>query len=241
MPDPKQDKKKEKKEQEVLVDLPSARDLIEAGVHWGHKTTYVQPENFFNIYGTRSGAHVINVYKSLDKLQKAIVFLKDIIIDKKAKVLFVATKPSINKRVKEFCLKINMPYVIESWIGGTFTNYEVIKKSLAKLKKLGKSFETGEVRKYPRHEQLNLKKEMDRLEIKFGGVKNMESLPAAVFIQDLKRDHIALDEAKDKKIPVIALADTNVESRGVDYPIPWNDDSIEGMDLFLKTLEKHLR
>lgn len=224
----------------IEVVLPTPQQLIESGAHWGHLKHRVFPKNYKNISGIRSNAHIIDVYKTLEDMRKAIAFMK-ILMAQKKQILFVATKPSIKLLVKEFGQKMDISYVDERWVGGTFTNSDFIEKSINKLKKLEADFESGEINKYPRHEQLEYQKELERLQVKFGGIKSLKiNNLGAVFIHDLKRDKIALKEALQSQIPVIAFVDTNINPQEISYPIPCNDDSYETFKLFLETLEKNL-
>ncbi len=238
----KEEKKEEKKVEakEYKVDLPNAEDLMKAGAHWGHMKHRVYPKNYPNIHGIKSNTHVINSYKSIGAIEKALQLMKRLKEEGK-EVLFVSTKPSMRALIKEFGEKMNVPYIDERWVGGTFTNFEFIEKSINKLKKLKSDFKTGDIKKYPRHEQLEFKREMEKLESKYGGIQSMNIKKlGAVFIQDLKCDKNALREASQEKIPVIALVDTNINPTEINYPIPYNDDSYEAFKLLLGVFEKNL-
>ena len=209
----------------------SMMSMLKVGVHFGHKKSKRHPEMSQYIYTIRNGISIIDLNKTMAKLNEALEFVRDI-TSKGGVILFVGTKKQARKTIKEAAEKCNMPYVTERWLGGTFTNFEKIASSIKRLEKMVSEKESGELeKKYNKKERLEIDREIKRLERKFGGIKIMKKLPEAVFIMDIKEDLTAVTESNSKKIPVIAVVDTNVDPTLVNYPIPSNDDAVGAIKL----------
>jgi len=212
-------------------------EMARAGLHLGHKTSKVHPKMFPFIFGTRNTIHVIDLEKTKEKLEEALKFIQELVLQNKT-ILFVGTKPQIKDLVKQIATELGYPYVNERWLGGTFTNFEVIKKRAAHLKELEKKFQEGAFEKYTKKEKTEIEKKIKKLEKKFGGIKNMEKLPDAVFICDMVKDKLAVKEAIEKKVKIIAISDTNADPTLADYPIPANDDAISSVKYILEKVRE---
>ena len=206
------------------------KQLLEAGVHFGHQTRRWDPRMAEYIFQARNGIHIIDLQKSSKKLDEAYALLKAQAEEGKD-VLFVGTKKQAQECVKEAALKCGMFYVDQRWLGGMLTNFDTIRSRVQRLKELEKMQEDGTFDVLPKKEVATLKKEMEKLETNLGGIKNMEKLPGVLFIVDPKKERIAILEAKKLKIPTIGLIDTNCNPNDVDYPIPGNDDAIRAVKL----------
>lgn len=214
----------------VSVDMKA---LFEAGAHFGHKVSRWHPKMAPYIHSKREGAHIINLEKTVDGLEKALTFAEKLAKDGK-KILFVGTKKQLKDLVKESAETAKMPYVTVRWVGGTLTNVETINRQIRKLKDLEKKMNSGELEsRYSKLEVQRFQEEIDMLNERYGGIKNMTEQPAAVLITDAVEDKNAIKEARTLKIPIIALCDTNVDPTGIDYVIPMNDDSIKAEKLVL--------
>ncbi len=206
-------------------------NMLKAGVHFGHKKSKRHPKMSQYIYTVRNGINIIDLGKTTIKLNEALEYMKDI-ASKGGVILFVGTKKQARETVKKAAEKCDMPYVTERWLGGTFTNFEKIASSIKRLEKMVSEKESGELeKKYNKKERLEIDREIKRLERKFGGIKTMKKLPEAVFIIDIKEDLTAVTESNSKKVPVVAIVDTNVDPTLVNYPIPSNDDAVGAIKL----------
>ena len=206
-------------------------NMLKAGVHFGHKKSKRHPKMSQYIYTVRNGISIKDLGKTTTKLNEALEYVKDI-TSKGGVILFVGTKKQARETVKETAEKCGMPYVTERWLGGTFTNFEKIASSIKRLEKMVSEKESGELeKKYNKKERLEIDREIKRLERKFGGIKTMKKLPEAVFIIDIKEDLTAVTESNSKKIPIVAIVDTNVDPTLVSYSIPSNDDAIGAIKL----------
>jgi small subunit ribosomal protein S2 len=206
------------------------KELLEAGVHFGHQTRRWNPKMQKYIFGERNGIYIIDLQKTLKKFREAYGFMRDLAAGG-GTVLFVGTKKQAQEAVFEEATRCGMFYVNHRWLGGTLTNFATIRKSIARLKKLDEMKETGEYERLPKKEVLGLEREREKLEKALVGIKQMERLPSAVFIIDPKKEGIAVEEAKRLAIPIVAIVDTNCDPSGVDYPIPGNDDAIRAVRL----------
>ena len=214
----------------VSVDMKA---LFEAGAHFGHKSSRWHPKMAGYIHSKRDGAHIINLDKTVDGLEKALTFTADTVKNGK-KVLFVGTKKQLKAPVKAVAEAAEMPYVTVRWVGGTLTNVETVNKQIRKLKDLEKKMASGELEsRYSKLEVQRFQEEIDMLNERYGGIKEMSEQPAAVIVTDAVEDKNAIKEAKTLHIPVIAFCDTNVDPTGIDYVIPMNDDSIKAEELVL--------
>ncbi len=223
-----------------MIKLPTIEEMLKAGLHFGHKTYKWHPKMKPYIYNSRNNIYIINIEKTRELLGKALEF-----IDKLAKengtILFVGIKPQAEKIISKYAQELKMPYVVNKWIGGTLTNYAVIKKMIKKFKDLKEKEETGKLKKYTKKEQIKFAKEIEKLKKTIGGISIMEKLPQALFIWDVKKGKIALSEANKKKIPVIAVVDTNCNPENIDYPIPANDDTTKGLELIMGLIKKTIQ
>ena len=206
------------------------KQLLEAGVHFGHQTRRWDPKMAEYIFQARNGIHIIDLQKTSKKIDEAYAFLKEQAEEGKT-VLFVGTKKQAQECVKEAAEKSGMYYVDQRWLGGMLTNFDTIRTRVQRLKDLEKMQEDGTFEVLPKKEVILLKKEMEKLERNLGGIKDMEKIPGVIFLVDPKKEHIAVLEAKKLGIPVIGLVDTNCNPEEVDYAIPGNDDAIRAVKL----------
>ena len=206
------------------------KQLLEAGVHFGHQTRRWDPKMAEYIFQARNGIHIIDLQKTSKKLDEAYAFLKEQAEEGKT-VLFVGTKKQAQECVKNAAEKCGMYYVDQRWLGGMLTNFGTIKKRVQRLKDLEKMSEDGTFDVLPKKEVILLKKEMEKLERNLGGIKEMDELPGVIFLVDPKKERIAILEAKKLNIPVVGLVDTNCNPEELDYPIPGNDDAIRAVAL----------
>lgn len=206
-------------------------DMLKAGVHFGHKKSKKHPKMDEYVFGIRNGISVIDLAKTKSKLTEAADFAKKI-SEKEGIILFVGTKRQASKIIESAAQKCDMPYVSERWLGGTFTNFDKILIGKKRLEYLIEQKESGELqKKYTKKEVGEIGREMKRLEIKFGGIKKMNRIPDAVFIVDIKEEETAVAEAVSRKVPIIAITDTNTNPSRINYPIPANDDAIRSIEL----------
>ncbi len=206
------------------------KQLLEAGVHFGHQTRRWDPKMAEYIYQARNGIHIIDLQKTSKKIDEAYSFIKEK-VEEGESVLFVGTKKQAQECMKEAAISCEMFYVDQRWLGGMLTNFETIKKRVERLKKLETMQEDGTFDVLPKKEVIGLKKEMEKLEKNLGGIKNMERLPGVIFIVDPKKERTAILEAKKLRIPIVGLVDTNCSPEDIDYPIPGNDDAIRSVKL----------
>lgn len=214
----------------VAVDMKA---LLEAGAHFGHKTSRWHPKMAPYIHSKKQGAHIINLEKTVEALEKALPKITEIAKSDK-KILFVGTKKQMKEIVKGAAESVEMPYVTVRWVGGTLTNVETVNRQIRKLKDLEKKMASGELEnRYSKLEVQRFQEEIDLLNERYGGIKNMSEQPAAIIIVDANEDKNAIKEAKNLGIPVFAIVDTNVDPTGIDYVIPANDDAIKSTQLIL--------
>ena len=213
----------------------SMRELLEAGAHFGHQTRYWNPKMREYVFGARNNIHIINLEKTLPRLQEACVYIRGIAA-KRNKILFVGTKRSAGKVVKEHAARAKMPYVDKRWLGGMLTNYKTIRQSIRRLRDLETQSTDGTFEKLTKKEALSRQRTLEKLEDSLGGIKDMGGLPDALFVVDVDHERIAVTEAKKLQIPVIGIVDTNSDPDGVDYVIPGNDDAIRSIRLFVEAI-----
>ena len=214
----------------VDVDMKA---LLEAGAHFGHKTSRWHPKMAPYIHSKRQSAHIINLEKTVDGLEKALPKITDLVKSGK-KILFVGTKKQMNSVVKEAAESVDMPYVTVRWIGGTLTNVETVNRQIKKLKDLERRMASGELEnRYSKLEVQRFQEEIDFLNERYGGIKEMTDQPSAIIVVDAIEDKNAIKEANVLNIPVFAITDTNVDPSNIDYVIPANDDSIKATKLIL--------
>ena len=207
------------------------RQMLEAGVHFGHQTRYWNPKMASYIFGERSKIHIINLEKTLPMYNDATNFVSSL-ASKNGKIMFVGTKRSARTAVAEEAIRAGMPYVNHRWLGGMLTNFKTVKQSIKRLKDLESMEATGGFARLSKKEALMRTREMEKLEKSLGGIKDMKGLPDALFVIDVDQEGIAVQEAVKLNIPVIAIVDTNSTPDSVDYIIPGNDDSIRAIQLY---------
>ena len=209
------------------------REMLEAGVHFGHQTRYWNPKMAPYIFGHRNKIHIINLEKSLPMYQEALKFVRQLAANK-GTVLFVGTKRQARDIVREEAQRAGAPYVDYRWLGGMLTNYKTVKLSIKRLKDMEQMIQDGTIEKLPKKEALGYQRELAKLERSLGGIKDMNNLPDAMFVIDVGYQKNAIAEAKKLGIPVIAVVDTNHTPEGVDYVIPGNDDSSRAIRLYAR-------
>ncbi len=211
----------------------SMRDLLKAGVHFGHQTRYWNPKMGKYIFGARNKIHIINLEQTVPALNDALAMVKKL-AENKNKVLFVGTKRAAGKILKEEVERCGMPYVNHRWLGGMLTNYKTIRQSIRRYRELETQMSDGTFEKLTKKETLMRQREMAKLERSIGGIKDMGGLPDALFVIDVDHERIAVKEANKLGIPVIGIVDTNSDPDGIDYVIPGNDDAIRAIQIYAK-------
>jgi small subunit ribosomal protein S2 len=209
----------------------SMRQMLEAGVHFGHQTRFWNPKMAPFIFGERNKIHIINLEKTQPMYSEAANFIKGVIGDG-GRVLFVGTKRSARESIQKEAERASQPYVNQRWLGGMLTNFKTIRQSIKRLAEITELAASGALDKRGKKEATQLRREMDKLERSLGGIKNMESLPDALFVIDVGHENIAIHEAKKLGIPVVAIVDTNCSPDGIDYVIPGNDDAMRAIQLY---------
>lgn len=211
-------------------------EMAKAGLHFGHRTSKINPKMKPYISSVRNGVHIIDLEKTINNFEQALRFIQEIIFQGKI-ILFVGTKIQSKDLVKEIAEACNLPYINQRWLGGTFTNFKTLKKRIDYFKDLEEKKKNGELAKYTKLERIKIDQELKNLEIKFGGIKNMIEMPDAIFALDMKKDGLAIKEAKAKRIKIISIADTNIDPSLADYPIPANDDAISSINYILSKVK----
>ncbi|MEE4299767.1 MAG: 30S ribosomal protein S2 [Pseudomonadales bacterium] len=213
----------------------SMRDLLQAGVHFGHQTRYWNPKMAPFIFGARNKIHIVNLEETLPRLRDVLGEVRTMAA-KKNKILFVGTKRAAAKIVREQASRVGMPYVDQRWLGGMLTNYKTIRQSIKRLRELETQATDGTFGKLTKREALMRTREMEKLEKSIGGIKDMGGLPDALFVVDVEHERIAVSEANKLGIPVIGIVDTNSDPDGIDYVVPGNDDAIRAIRLYVTAL-----
>jgi small subunit ribosomal protein S2 len=211
------------------------RELLEAGVHFGHQTRRWNPKMGRYLYGERSGIYIIDLEKSLTGLEEAHAYASEL-GRRGGTILFIGTKKQAQEVVSEHATRVGMPYVNNRWLGGMLTNFATISKRLGRLRELREMERSGATSYLPKKEVIRLRREEDKLERNLGGLQDLERLPDAVFVVDTKKEHIAVNEARKLGLPVIAIVDTNCDPDEVDYVIPGNDDAIRAVTLVTRII-----
>lgn len=215
----------------------NVEEMTQAGLNFGHRTSKTNPKMKPYIESVKNTIHIIDLNRTAEKLKEAFQFIKTIISENKI-LLLVGTKIQIKELVKNTAVECGLPYVNERWLGGTLTNFNTIKKRIDYFKDLQAKREKGELEKYTKKERAKIDKELRDLGVKFGGIKNLEKLPDAVFILDIRKDDTAVREARRKNIIIIGISDTNTDPSLVDYPIPANDDAISSVKYILEKVKE---
>ena len=208
----------------------SMKQLLEAGVHFGHQTRRWNPKMKEYIFTERNGIYIIDLQKTVKKIDEAYYFIRDLAMDG-GTVLFVGTKKQAQESIEQEAKRCEMYYVNQRWLGGMLTNFKTIQSRINKLRKIEKMEADGDFELLPKKEVIKLKAEQEKLEKNLGGIKEMRKLPSAMFVVDPRKEHIAILEAKALGIPVVAIVDTNCDPDEADYPIPGNDDAIRAVKL----------
>jgi small subunit ribosomal protein S2 len=217
------------------VPVVTRRELLEAGVHFGHQTRRWNPKMGRFLYGERSGIYIIDLEKSLAGLEETHEFVRDL-GRRGGVVLFIGTKKQAQETVADHASRAGMPYVNNRWLGGMLTNFSTIRQRLLRMRELSEMERSGAIGYLPKKEAIRLRHERDKLERNLGGIQGLERLPDAVFVIDTKKEHIAVGEARKLGIPVIAIVDTNCDPDEVDYVIPGNDDAIRAVNLVTRVI-----
>ncbi len=208
----------------------SMKQLLEAGVHFGHQTRRWNPKMKEYIFTERNGIYIIDLQKTVKKIEEAYNFIRDLAMDDKT-LLFVGTKKQAQESIEQEAKRCDMFYVNQRWLGGMLTNFKTIQGRIARLRKIEQMEATGQFDLLPKKEVMQLKLEQEKLEKNLGGIKDMKKLPGALFVVDPRKEHIAVSEARTLRIPIVAIIDTNCDPDEVDYPIPGNDDAIRAVKL----------
>ncbi|MES9844949.1 MAG: 30S ribosomal protein S2 [Candidatus Sedimenticola sp. PURPLELP] len=209
------------------------REMLEAGVHFGHQTRYWNPKMGAYIFGQRNKIHIVNLEKTLPLYKDAMNYLGSLAANG-GKILFVGTKRAARDTVREEAERCGMPYVNHRWLGGMLTNFKTIKQRIKRLKDLEAMFEDGSVERFNKKEALGLHREMEKLDRSLGGIKDMPGIPDVLFVVDTGHENIAIAEAKKLGIPVVGVVDTNNDPENIDYVIPGNDDAIRAIQLYVQ-------
>lgn len=210
------------------------RQMLEAGVHFGHQTRYWNPKMGHYIFGHRNKIHIINLEKTLPLFNDAMNFIGKLAANG-GKILFVGTKRAAKEVIKEEAIRCGMPYVHHRWLGGMLTNFETIRRSVQRLKSLSAQFADGSIERFSKKEALGLRRDLDKLELSLGGIRDMNGIPDAIFVIDVGHEKIAISEAHKLGIPLIGVVDTNNDPRGLDYIIPGNDDSVRAIQIYVQS------
>ena len=209
------------------------RQMLEAGVHFGHQTRFWNPRMAPYIFGQRNKIHIVNLEKTMAKYNEAIEFVRKLAANR-GNIMFVSTKRQAREIIAEEAQRAGMPYVDERWLGGMLTNFKTVKQSIKRLKEVEAMMEDGSIERLSKREALTVRRELDKLQKSIGGIKDMGGLPDALFVIDVGYHKIAITEAKKLGIPVVAVVDTNHSPEGVDFVIPGNDDSSRAIRLYAR-------
>jgi small subunit ribosomal protein S2 len=223
------------REEDTTMAVVTMRQLLESGVHFGHQTRRWNPKMKRYIFTERNGIYIIDLRQTLDYIAKAYDFVRNTVAEG-GSILFVGTKKQAQEAIAEQAARVGMPYVNHRWLGGMLTNFQTVYKRLQRLKELEALEQTGGDQGLTKKERLSLQRERVKLERTLGGLRDMQKVPAAVWIVDTKKEHIAVDEARKLGIPVVAILDTNCDPDEVDFPIPGNDDAIRSAALLTRVV-----
>ena len=213
----------------------SMKQLLEAGLHFGHQTRRWNPKMKRFIHGERSGIHIVDLHQTLKHLEQSYIFVRDLVADG-GTVLFIGTKKQAQDSIQSYAERCNMPYINERWLGGMLTNFQTISKRVSKMKEYQRMRVSGEFEAMPKKEALLITRELTKLERNLGGIRDMERLPEAIFVLDTKKEHIAVTEARKVGVPIVAVVDTNCDPDLIDYAIPGNDDAIRAGQLMCRVI-----
>ncbi|MFA6375807.1 MAG: 30S ribosomal protein S2 [Candidatus Paceibacterota bacterium] len=215
----------------------SAEEMTKAGLQFGHKKSRVHPKMKPFIFGVRNTIFIIDLEKVKDRFQNALDYIQGMVAEGKT-IVIVGTKTQFKKNIKTIAAEVGMPYVSERWLGGTFTNFKIIKKRIDYFKELERKTQAGEFEKYTKKEQANINKEIKVLEKKLGGIKMMDKMPEAIFVVDMKKDKLAVKEARENGVKVVGIADVNIDPDLADFSIIANDDSVPSVVYILGKIKE---
>ena len=230
-------KEKSAKKDTFALDI---EEMAKAGLQFGHSASRTNPKMKPYVIGMRGNIHIINLSKTIEKFKEALKFIQKLVLENKI-ILFVGTKVQTKSLIEKIAKECGFPYVNYRWLGGLITNFETIRSSVEKLKELEERKARKEFEKYTKKEQAKIEKRLEEMNLRLAGIKNLERLPDAVFIADINKDNLALIEARKKKIPVIAITDTNTDPTLVNFPIPANDDSIASVGYILDKIKEAIK
>lgn len=223
-----------------MTKIPTIEEMLKAGMHFGHRTSKWHPKMEPFIFGQRNGVHILDLTKTEKEFKSALEFIQKFVQEGKI-ILFVGTKMQVKAQLKNLAEEIKMPYVIEKWLGGTLTNFPIIKKMIKKYQDLMADKAAGRLSKYTKKERLDIDRTIEKLKLKVGGLVKLTRLPDAIFIWDVKKEKTVIIEAKKKNIPIIAVCDTNVDPSDINYVIPCNDDATKAIKLVLETIKNNAK
>ncbi len=221
---------------------PTLLEMLQAGLHFGHQSSKWHPKMKQFIFSQRNGVHIIDLEKTSQKLEEALVYAKNV-VSNGGVILFVATKKQAVPIIEKYAKDCGMPYITRRWLGGTLTNFAVILKLTKKYKDLKAKLEgpAAGLRGYTKREQLEMKEEVEKLQERVGGIAELRKMPDAIYVVDIKKEKTAVTEANRKKVPLIALCDSNVNPQKISYPIPANDDATKGIELITALLAEAIK
>jgi len=211
--------------------------MLKAGMHFGHRTNRWHPKMEQFIFTSKNGVYIIDLKKAREKFQEALDFITKLVAENKS-ILFVGTKNQVSGPLKKMASAVGQPYISGKWLGGYLTNFAIVKKSVKKYLDLMEKRDTGKLEKYTKKERLDFERDINKLELRVGGLTALNKMPDALFIWDIKEEVTAVKEAQQKNIPIIAVCDTNVNPEEVNYPIPGNDDSTKTIKLVLDAVQE---
>ncbi|MBI3290833.1 30S ribosomal protein S2 [Candidatus Falkowbacteria bacterium] len=220
-----------------MPQIPDLMTMLKAGVHFGHQLSRRNPKMEPYIFTSKSGFHIINLEKTQEKLQEALDFAKKIVANG-GTILFLGTKKQAQPIIAKYAKDCGMPYLVDRWLGGTFTNFSEISRVIKRLTKLKKEKQTGLLDKYTKKEKLEFDREIEKLETMVGGAESMARIPDAIFVCDVRKEKTAVNEAVKKNIPIIAICDTNVNPDKINYCIPGNDDAVKSIELITSLISQ---
>lgn len=223
-----------KQELKIVID---PEEMLKAGVHFGHQSSTSHPKMKPFIFGSRNNVQIIDLEKTAEKLKEALSFIEGLVKEGKT-ILLIGTKIQFKKIVADIAKECGLPYVAERWLGGTFTNFEVIKKRVVYMKDLQRKKVEGDLEKYTKKERAKIEKEIKALEQRLGGIKDLEKLPEVIFVCDMKKDLAAIKEARIKGVKIIGISDTDIDPGLADYPIPANDNAASSVKYILEKVKE---
>lgn len=225
----------EVKKSKNMPNIPSLLEMLKAGVHFGHQTSRWHPKMAEYIFGQRGGVHIIDIEQTGKQLEKALNYVEETVA-RGGVVMFIGTKPQAQTLVERYAKEAGMPYINTRWLGGTFTNFPEIQKLIKSYLDLKDKREKGELKKYTKLEQLQFDRKIEELEEKIGGISDLKKLPEAIFVLDIRHDKTAVAEAAKRGVKIIAICDTNVNPKAINFVIPANDDSIGSLTMITKLM-----